>query len=132
MEDIDDLIKDEEEEKGMVGAMPSKETEIGYLHHSNVEENEDAEEGDSDSGAVFIGTVEYFFSKISVAAIRLTGSLKIGDVLEARDGDEVVRLTVSSMQIEKEDVAEADEGDSVGIKTGVPLSVGSKIYRIAD
>jgi translation initiation factor IF-2 len=131
LEDIDDLIKDEEEEKGLAGGKPSKDTEIGYLHHSDAGD-EDTEEEDSDSGAVFIGTVEYFFSKISVAAIRLTGSLKIGDVIGVRDGDEVVRLTVSSMQIEKEDVAEADEGDSVGIKTEVPLNIGSRIYRIAD
>jgi hypothetical protein len=34
------------------------------------------------------------------------------------------------MQIEKVDVAEAEEGDSVGIKTDTPLSVGSKIYKI--
>lgn len=135
MEDIDDLIKDEEEERGMANAKPSKNTVVeDMLHHDDTGDGDDAEdETDSDdaqSGAVLIGTVEHFFSKINVAAIRLTGSLKIGDVIEARGDHESVRLTVSSMQIEKEDVAEAEEGDDVGIKIGVPLSVGSRIYKI--
>lgn len=120
------MIKDEEEEKERASGKPRKDAEIGYLQHDADKDTD----GDPQSGGVLIGTVEYFFSKISVAAIRLTGDLKIGDVIEARDGDESVRLTVSSMQIEKEDVAEAGEGDSVGIKTDVPLSVGSRIYKI--
>jgi len=123
LENIDDLIKDEEEERGKADAKPSKNAVVEDMLH-------DDSEYDARSGAVLIGTVEHFFSKINVAAIRLTGSLKIGDVIEVRGDGEPVQLTVSSMQIEKVDVAEAEEGDSVGIKTDTPLSVGSKIYKI--
>ncbi len=144
MEDIDDLIKDEEEETERTGGKPKIAPVEDMIHHcdsenedSDSEEDDNAGSDDDDSenepkgGGVLIGTVEHFFSKINVAAIRLTGILKVGDAIEARGDSETVRITVASMQIEKEDVAEADDGDSVGIKTEVPLSVGSKIYRVS-
>ena len=63
-----------------------------------------------------IGTVEQFFDKISVVAITLHGSLKVGDIIEIGTEDESVRQKVASMQIDKNYVEEASSGDSVGIK----------------
>lgn len=77
-----------------------------------------------------IGTVEGFYDKISVAAIRLTGSLKVGDIIEIGTEDDAVRQRVSSMQINREDVEEAREGDSVGIKTKHRVEEGLNVYRI--
>jgi putative protease len=132
LDDIDDIIKDEEEEKGKIGGAPNKNAVVeDMLQHNDFGDGVDAED-DVQSGAVLIGTVEHFFSKIDVAAVRLTGSLKIGDVVEVRGDGEPVRIRVSSMQIEKVDVTEAGEGDSVGIKVDTPITAGSKVYLIME
>lgn len=89
------------------------------------ETNEEPKEGRK-----IIGRVEHFFSKINVAAIELSGDLKIGDVIEISDGIETTTLTVTSMQINKQDVAEASEGDSIGIKVNNPVKPGSSVYLV--
>jgi translation initiation factor IF-2 len=43
-----------------------------------------------------------------------------------------VRQRVSSMQIERKDVGEANAGDSVGIKVDTHVPVGSKVYKLKD
>jgi translation initiation factor IF-2 len=81
-------------------------------------------------GKVLIGKVDQFFDKINVIAVNLTGTLKVGDIIEIGDDEEAVRQKVSSMQIDREDVSEASEGDDVGIKLKHPVDVGSPVYRI--
>jgi hypothetical protein len=130
LDDIDDLIKDEEEEKEKGMKRAGNGMEMGDMMAQGGADDENAE-GNIEGDATFIGTVERFFSKINVAAIRLTGSLKVGDVIEVRGGGETMRFTVSSMQIERADVAEAGEGDSVGIKVERPVTAGSRVYLVA-
>ncbi len=77
-----------------------------------------------------IGEVERYFEKIGVAAIKLTGSISVGDTLEIDDNDETIRLRVSSMQIDRKDVADASAGDDVGIKLNHSVESGSKVYRL--
>ncbi len=79
---------------------------------------------------VLIGRVEQFFDRISVAAISLNSGLKVGDIIEIGDEEEAVRQKVTSMQIDRKDVTEASEGDSVGIKMNHPVRVDSEVYRI--
>ncbi|MDE1851148.1 MAG: translation elongation factor-like protein [Candidatus Micrarchaeota archaeon] len=77
-----------------------------------------------------IGTVEEFFDRINVAAVKLTQSLKVGDVIEVGNEEEAVRQKVSSMQIDRNDVEEAGGGDSVGIKLNHKVPLGSEVYKI--
>ena len=44
------------------------------------------------SEKVEVGEVERFFSKVGVAAIRLTGELKIGDTVEMEGEDGPMRV----------------------------------------
>ncbi len=83
-----------------------------------------------ETGRIHIGTVEEFFSKINVAAVKLTGKLSVGDIIEIGTEEEAIRQRVSSMQIDRQDVQEADDGDSVGIKTKYRVPIGSGVYRI--
>lgn len=82
------------------------------------------------SEKILVGTVEQFYNKINVAAVRLVSKLKVGDIIEIGDEEEAIRQRVSSMQIEREDVSEASEGSDVGIKLKYPVSVGSEVHRI--
>ncbi|MGC8538178.1 MAG: translation elongation factor-like protein [Candidatus Micrarchaeia archaeon] len=84
---------------------------------------------DTQQSKELIGTVEQFFEKISVAAIRLQGSLKVGDIIEIGTEEEAVRQKVASMQIDRKDVEEAFAGDSVGIKSKYKVDIGSPVYR---
>ncbi len=81
---------------------------------------------------VLVGKVEHFFSKIDVAAVVLTGRLRVGDMIEIVKGDARARQKVSSMQIEKQDVSEAREGDDVGIKVDSPVAEGSLVYVVEE
>jgi len=71
-----------------------------------------------------IGKVSSFFSHVSVAAIKLTGKLKVGDKIHIKGSTTDFEDTVSSVQIERKEVKEAKKGDHVGIK--VPEKVRPK------
>lgn len=77
-----------------------------------------------------VGIVEHFFDKIDVVAIKLTGPLKVGDIIEIGDEESAVRQKITSMQINREDVERAGDGDSIGIKLAHKVSAGSMVYRI--
>jgi len=85
---------------------------------------------DNGHSKAHIGTVEHFFDKINVVAIKLIGPLKVGDIIEIGDEENAVRQKILSMQIDREDVQSADEGDSIGIKLDHRVAQGSHVYRI--
>ncbi len=93
---------------------------------SNIEEKEQVQA----ANRVSVGKVDHFFDKIGVAAIILTGTLRVGDTIEIVSGAETIRQKVESMQIERRDVSEASSGDSVGIKTDRKVARGSVVYRL--
>ncbi len=82
------------------------------------------------NGRNLVGSVDGFFAKINVAAVMLTGDLKVGDTIEIENEEYVLRQRVNSMQIDRRDVTEAYEGDDVGIKLSVPVTKGSSVYRL--
>lgn len=82
------------------------------------------------SGKMLIGTVEGFFSKINVVAIKLSAPLKVGDTIEIGDEESSVKQRISSMQIDRQDVSDANAGDSVGIKLNYKVAEGSSVYRV--
>lgn len=77
-----------------------------------------------------IGRVEHFFDKINVVAIKLSATLKVGDIIEIGSEESAVREKISSMQINREDVSEAFEGDSVGIKLKHKVNSGDSVYKL--
>ena len=77
-----------------------------------------------------VGVVEDFFKNISVAAIKLSDTLDVGDVIEVDNGEYVLRQRVSSMQIDRKDVDSAGAGDDVGVKVKVPVTKGSDVFRL--
>ncbi len=112
MDDIDEVMKDLEERDAERRA------------------KEGHEQGQPEQRRISIGSVERFFDKISVVAISLRGSLKVGDVIEIENDEYAVRQRVSSMQIDGKDVQEASAGDSVGIKLRVPAPPKGSVYRM--
>jgi putative protease len=63
-----------------------------------------------------VGKVSHYFSKIGVAVIELTDTLKVGDMIHIKGATSDFTQKVDSMQIEHAAVPEAKKGESIGMK----------------
>jgi len=80
-----------------------------------------------------VGEVIKFFSKISVAAIRLSeGSLKVGDNIHIVGHTTDISQTIDSMQIENKNVQEAGPGADIGIKVGDRVREHDVVYKVTE
>ena len=77
-----------------------------------------------------IGKVTHYFSKIGVAVIELSDTLKVGDTIRIVGGATDFTQTIESMEIEHEKVKEAATGDSVGLKVNQKVREGYKVYKL--
>lgn len=77
-----------------------------------------------------IGKVTHYFSKIGVAVIELSDTLKVGDTIRIVGGQTDFNQTIESMEIEHEKVQEAKAGDSVGLKVEQKVREGYKVYKL--
>ncbi|MCL5090831.1 MAG: hypothetical protein M1514_02355 [Patescibacteria group bacterium] len=78
-----------------------------------------------------VGKITHYFDKIGVAVLELTSSLSVGDTIRIDRGSDEVRMTVSSMQIEHEQIQDAQSGQTVGLKVDQPVSEGNEVYKVA-
>ncbi|HEC75924.1 MAG TPA: translation elongation factor-like protein [Thermoplasmatales archaeon] len=78
-----------------------------------------------------IGVIEHYFSKIGVAAIKITdGNLKIGDRIHIKGATTDFEQTVESMEINRQKIETAKPGDEIGIKVIDRVREGDKVYKI--
>jgi len=78
-----------------------------------------------------VGVVEHFFTKISVAAIKITdGELRIGDTIHIVGATTDFKQKVESMQINKQPVEVAKPGDEVGIKVIDRVREKDVVYKV--
>lgn len=76
-----------------------------------------------------IGKVTHYFDKISVAIIDLEkGTLKTGQQVKFKHGEEEFTHTIDSMQIEHQPVEEVKSGDAFGVKVSQPVKEGWLVY----
>ncbi len=80
-----------------------------------------------------IGFVSNFFSKISVAAVEITGGkIAVGDNLHFKGATTDFTAKLNSMQIEHESVSNAKKGDSVGIKISEKVRKLDKVHKVLE
>lgn len=77
-----------------------------------------------------IGEITHYFGKISVAVIKLTDVLKVGDEIRIVGGDVDFTQKVDSMEVEREKIEQAKSGDSVGLKVEQKVRDGYKVYKL--
>jgi len=77
-----------------------------------------------------IGEVSGFFSHINVAAIKLSGNLKVGDKIHIKGHTTDLEQNIDSIQIEKKSVNEAKKGDHIGIKVINKVRPGDKVFLV--
>ena len=77
-----------------------------------------------------VGEIFSYYSKIGVAAVKLTGVLKKGDKVRIRGSTTDFEQIIESMQIEHKSVVSAKKGDDLGIKVVDRVRPGDKIYKV--
>ncbi len=81
---------------------------------------------------VEVGRVNKFFGKVSVAAVEVTDSIKVGDELRFKGTTTDFNFKIESMEIDRNPIREARHGDFVGIKVPERVRPGDKVYRIEE
>ena len=79
-----------------------------------------------------VGTIIKFFSKISVAAIKMEGTLNVGDTIHIQGHTTDFTQPVDSMQIENDSVESAGPGADVGIKVEDRVREHDTVYKVTD
>ncbi|MFX0013943.1 MAG: translation elongation factor-like protein [Promethearchaeota archaeon] len=78
-----------------------------------------------------IGTIENFYSKISVAVLDITsGSISKGDNIAIKGSTTDFEMTVESMQIDRADIDSASAGQKIGLKVSERVRPGDEVFKI--
>lgn len=78
-----------------------------------------------------IGRVASFFAVPSAAIIEITqGSLKVGEKIWIRGHTTDLIETVNSMQIDRAPIAEAKQGQQIGVKVSGRVRRHDRVYKI--
>ena len=81
---------------------------------------------------VQIGTVTHFFDHIHVAALDLTETIKVGDIVRFLGHSTDFKQEVTSLQIEHKDINAAKAGDDVAMQVTQPVHPNDKVFRITE
>ncbi len=77
-----------------------------------------------------IGRVSSYFSHVSVAAIKLSGKLKVGDKVHVKGATTDFEIPVKSIQIERKAVKTAKKGDHIGIKVPEKVRPNDRVFLV--
>ncbi|KKL20774.1 hypothetical protein LCGC14_2452100 [marine sediment metagenome] len=77
-----------------------------------------------------IGEITHYFGKISVAIIKITNSLKVGDEIRIVGGEVDFNQTIKSMEVDHKKIEKAKSGESVGLKVQEKVREGYKVYKL--
>jgi len=81
---------------------------------------------------VVVGKVTHWFGKISVAIVKLTDSLRVGQTIHFKGSHTDFTQVVESMQIEHKNVQEAKAGDDIGIKVSEKVREGDEALLVTE
>jgi U32 family peptidase len=77
-----------------------------------------------------IGQITHYFDKVSVAVLKLSSELKVGDRIRIKGSATDFEQEIVSMQVEKSSIESAKQGDDVGLKVEEPVRKGDKVYLV--
>jgi len=63
-----------------------------------------------------IGRVSTYFGNVGVAAVKLSGDLKIGDKIRIKGHTTDLDMPLEEIQIDRKSIDSAKKGDHIGIK----------------
>ncbi len=78
---------------------------------------------------VLIGKVTHYYDKIGVAVVEIVNQpLKVGDLIKVSGHDKEFVQTVTSLQVEHNQVPEVAVGESAGLLVEKPVKDGDVLY----
>jgi len=77
-----------------------------------------------------VGKITHYFDKIGVAVVEVLSPLKVGDQIKISGHDNEFTQEVTSMQVEHQQVEEAQKGQAVGMKVDQPVKEGDEVYKV--
>lgn len=77
-----------------------------------------------------VGKITHYYDKIGVAVMELSDNLAEGETIRISGHGNEFTQTVSSMQVEHEDIKEAKKGDVVGLKVDQPVKEEDEVYKV--
>lgn len=77
-----------------------------------------------------IGKVTRFFDRIMVAVIILEKELKTGDEINIKGETTDLKQRIESMEIDREKIDSAKEGDEIAIKINEKVRINDLVYKI--
>lgn len=76
-----------------------------------------------------VGVITHYYDKIGVGVLKLREPLKIGEMIRVQKGEFSFTQAVTSMQIKRQKVQQANANDDVALKVEKPAHEGARIYR---
>lgn len=76
-----------------------------------------------------IGIVTHYYDKISVAVVKFSKAVKVGDQIEFKGNQTDFSQTISSMQYDHKDIDSVKKGDEVGMKVDDHVREGDKVFE---
>jgi len=77
-----------------------------------------------------IGKVTHYYTKIGVAVIELSDTLRVGDKIRIKGATTDFEQTIDSMQVEHEEIEEAEAGQSIGLKVNDNVRQHDVVYKV--
>ena len=77
-----------------------------------------------------VGEIIHFFSKISVAIIKLSDELIVGDTVSFEGATTNFSQKIESMQVDYESITKAQKGVEIGVKVKDPVRTGDKVFKV--
>ena len=79
-----------------------------------------------------VGAVAHYYTKIGVAVIELTDTLKVGATIHIKGATSDFNQKIDSMEIEHKNVEEAKKGESIGLKVKEHAREHDKVFVVED
>jgi len=77
-----------------------------------------------------VGKITHYFDKIGVAVVEVLAPIKVGDQIKISGHGNEFTQEVLSMQIEHQQIEQAEKGQTVGMKMEQPVKEGDKVYKV--
>jgi putative protease len=78
-----------------------------------------------------IGTITHYFNHLSVAAVNLTGELRVGDRIRISGHSTDLDQVIESLEVEHTKVERAGPGDDVALKVAGRVHEHDGVFRVS-
>ena len=78
-----------------------------------------------------IGEVTHFYDRLSVAVLKLTEPIRVGDMLHLLGHHTDFQQKLESIQIEHQEVTEAGPGQDAAVKVTQKVHPGDTVFKVS-